>query len=103
MKFSLALVLLVATLALPTVRAAAQDASVREDTRLQRETQRKRLIVRPDAPVGNALEDAGRAADELAERRLIEREAARARRPPQLDPDVTNAIQSRNLQRALSR
>jgi hypothetical protein len=85
------------------VLAFAQDASVRDpDTRLRMETTRKRLIVRPDPPVPQALVDAERVADGLTARRLAEEAEARVR-APQLDYDVTSAIQSRNLQRTLRR
>jgi hypothetical protein len=92
-----------AALVLLPLPAAAQDAGVREpDTSLRMETTRRRLVVRPAPPVARALEDAARAADDLAPRRGGE-EGAVARRPPSLDPDVTSAIQARNLQRALRR
>ena len=69
------LAVLAAALALLPALAPAQDASVRTDTRLQMETTRRRLIVRPGAPA----------------------------RAPQLQYDVTSAIQARNLQRARRR
>jgi len=99
-----ALALLVAVAAVFPALADAQDPGVRPDTRLQMETTRKRLVVRPDAPVATAFRDAERATDELAARRLAEEAAAvPAPRAPQLDYDVTSAIQARNLQRAQRR
>jgi hypothetical protein len=83
--------------------ALAQDASVRGPaTTLQQETTRRRLLVRPDPPVARGFEDARRVADELAARRLAE-ETVAPPRAPQLDHDVTSAIQARGLQRALRR
>jgi hypothetical protein len=67
------------------------------------ETTRKRLVVRPAPPMASAFRDTDRAIDELAARRLTEEAAAAARRAPQLDYDVTSAIQARNLQRARRR
>jgi hypothetical protein len=97
------LAVLAAVAALFPVFAVAQDASVRDpDTRLRMETTRKRLIVRPDPPVLQALGDAERVADALTARRLAGDAGARVR-APQLDHDVTSAIQSRNLQRTLRR
>jgi hypothetical protein len=94
------LAVLAAAVTLLPVLAAAQGASPRTDLRM--ETTRRRVVVRPDPPVAQALEDAARAADEAAVRRLAE-QAGPAIRPPQLDEDVTRAIQARNLQRALRR
>jgi hypothetical protein len=96
------LAVLAAAVALLPAFAVAQDASPRADTRLQMEMTRRRLLVRPDPPVAGAFADAARVADELAARRLAEEAGARPR-APQLDHDVTSAIQSRNLQRALRR
>jgi hypothetical protein len=103
MKFPLPLALLAAILALLPAAAAAQDASGRTDTSLQMERTRKRLLVRPDLPLAQAREDVERAiVDDLDARRVAE-EAVQPPRPPQLDRDVTNAIQARNLQRARGR
>ena len=96
------LAVLATALALLPALAAAQDASPRTDTGLLMETTRRRLIVRPAAPVAGAFRDAERATDELAARRFAEAAAAPAR-VPQLQYDVTSAIQSRNLQRARRR
>ena len=76
---------------------------MRPDTRLQMETTRKRLVVRPDVPMATAFRDAERVTGELAARRLAEAAAVPAPRAPQLDYDVTSAIQARNLQRAQRR
>ena len=99
-----ALTLLVAVAAALPALAGAQDAGMRPDTRLQMETTRKRLVVRPDPQVATAFRDAERATDQLAARRLAEEAAAMPVPPaPQLDHDVTRAIQARNLQRAQRR
>jgi hypothetical protein len=103
MKSALALAALAALTALLPAAAAAQDASVSSDTRLQLERTRKRLLVRPDLPLAQAREDVERAvADGLDARRVAE-DAVRPPRALQLDPDVTNAVQARNLQRARGR
>ena len=102
MSFPAVLAALAVAAALLPSLAVAQEASPRTDTRLQMETTRRRVIVRPDPPVAQALEDAARVADELAVRRLAEETGARVR-APQLDEDVTRAVQTRNLQRALRR
>jgi hypothetical protein len=102
MKSPLPLVALTAVLTLLPAAAAAQDASVSTDTRLQMERSRKRLLVRPDLPLAQAREDVERAVGDLDARRVAE-DAVRPRRAPQLDHDVTTAIQSRNLQRARGR
>ena len=93
---------LAAVAALLPALAVAQEASPPTDTRLQMETTRRRVVVRPDPPVAQAFEDAARVADELALRRLAEETGARVR-APQLDEDVTRSLQERNLQRALRR
>ena len=93
---------LAAAAALLPALAVAQEASPRTDTRLQMETTRRRVIVRPDPPVAQALEDAARVADELTLRRLVREAGARVRQP-QLDEDVTRSLQKLNLQRALRR
>ena len=92
---------LAAAAVLPAL-AVAQEASPRTDTRLQMETSRRRVIVRPDPPVAQAFEDAARVADELTLRRLTEQAGARVR-APQLDEDVTWSLQTQSLQRALRR
>jgi hypothetical protein len=102
MRSPAVLAALVVAAVLAPALAAAQEASPRTDTGLRMETTRRRLIVRPDPPIGQALEDAARVADELTMRRLAEEAGARVR-APQLDEDVTRSIQTRNLQRALRR
>ena len=102
MKSLLLLATLATLTALLPAAAAAEDASMRSDTRLQLERTRKRLLVRPDLPLAQAREDVERAIDDLAARRVAE-DAVRAPRTPQLDRDVTNAVQARNLQRARGR
>ena len=102
MKSPLPPAALVALLTLLPAAAVAQDASVTTDTRLQMERTRKRLLVRPDLPLAQAREDVERAIGDPSARRVAE-DAVRPKRPPQLDHDVTTAIQSRNLQRARGR
>jgi hypothetical protein len=102
MMSALVLAALAAVLALLPVAAIAQDASVSTDARLQMERTRKRLLVLPDPPVAQAVRDAERAAAELAPPRAVE-EPARRVRTPQLDYDVTSAVQARNVQRARPR
>src|SRR5262249_26351237 len=88
---------IVSVMLLPSV-APAQRAGV--DTGVQTEARRQRLVVRPDAPVDTAVRDAEQAAAEQSAEHFS-REAAPALRPaPQLDYDVANAIQARNLPRA---
>jgi hypothetical protein len=99
-------VVLAAVLALPLLLptiASAQDASVDQDTQLRMETQRKRLIVRPEPPVSAAVRDAERAADEAAAARTVRDASDPLRRPPQLDYDVSSALTARNAQRGLRR
>ena len=95
---------LAALLVLPLLTpllAAAQSASPGQDTELQLEAKRKRLIVRPEPPVEAAMRDAERAASEAAAARIAQEENSTVRRRPQLDYDVTSAVQARNLQRTL--
>ena len=86
-------------LVIPTL-ARAQSAAV--DTQLQQEVKRKRLIVRPEPPVAAATRDAERAAANAADAELV-REANEPvrRRTPQLDYDVTNAIQGQSIPRGV--
>ena len=95
---------LAALLVLPLVTpllAAAQSASPAQDTDLQLEAKRKRLIVRPEPPVDAAVRDAERAAGDAAAARIVQEENPTVRRRPQLDSAVTSAVQARNLQRTL--
>jgi hypothetical protein len=108
MQFPLALAVLATLLTLLPAAAAAQDAGLRSDTRLQMERTHPRLLVRPDPPLARAREDVERALDDLDARRGLDarrvaEDAVRPPRAPQLDPDVTTAIQARNLQRARGR
>ena len=84
-------------LLLPSI-AAAQSAAV--DNPIQMETRRQRLIVRPEPPVGAAVRDAERAASETSAAELAREASEPQRRAPQLDYDVTSAIQGRSLPRA---
>ena len=88
---------IVAVLLLPSV-APAQSAAV--DTQLQQQARRKRLVVRPEPPVAAAERDAERAASDTAAGELTRDANDSVRRQPQLDYDVTNAIQARNIPRS---
>src|SRR5262250_811879 len=88
------LVAIAVVLLLPSL-AAAQDAAV--DAQLQMEAKRQRLIVRPDPPVAAAVRDAERASAEDPAARYSREADPTYRRSPQLDYDVTNAVQARNL------
>ncbi len=83
---------------------AAQEASPPGDTRLQMETRRKRVVVRPPIPVEQAARDAEQVKAEVetrARREALIRELTEPRpRRPSLDYDVTSGIQGQSLQRA---
>lgn len=85
---------------------AAQDPSP-TDTRLQMETQRKRMVVRPPVVSEQARRDAGRVTADLeaeARREELIRELNAPRpRFPSRDYDITSGIQGRNLQNARRR
>ena len=87
------LVLVVPSLAL------AQNAGRSRDTQLQIEAKRQRLVVRPDPPLAAAVRDAERVAGDTAAAEIVREENAPVRRRPQLDYDVTSAVQARNLRR----
>ena len=89
----------VAVVLLTPTLARAQSAAV--DTQLQLETKRKRLIVRPEPPVAAAMRDAEKAASDTAGAELAREANDPVRRHPQLDYDVTNALQSRSIPRAI--
>jgi hypothetical protein len=89
-----------AVLVLPSI-APAQSASVDTQTQIQMEATRKRLIVRPEPPMGTAIRDAERAAAEESATRFARDANPVVPRDPQLDYDVTNAIQTRNIQKAI--
>jgi len=90
-----------AVLLLPAV-APAQNAAV--DSQIGIEAKRRRLIVRPEPPVSAAIQDAERATRNAAEAELVrEANEPAARRQPQLDYDVTSAIQARNIPRSVLR
>src|ERR1041385_496765 len=97
MVYRMFLAAIVAVLLLPSV-APGQSAAV--DTQLQQEARRKRLIVRPAPPVAAAVRDGERVASATAARELTREANDPVRRPPQLDYDVTNAIQARNIPRS---
>jgi hemolysin activation/secretion protein len=102
----LAAVLLAFALLAPVLAApvAAQEVSPQGDTRLQMETKRKRMVVRPPVAPEQAARDAARVTAEVetrARREALIRELTDARpRRPSLDYDVTSGIQGRNLQKA---
>src|SRR5262245_38185494 len=91
---------IVSVMLLPSV-APAQRAGV--DTGVQTEARRQRLVVRPDASVDTAVRDAEQAAAEQSAEHFSREAAPAVRRAPQLDYDVTNAIQARNIPRAPAR
>jgi hypothetical protein len=97
MVHRLFLVAIVAMLWLPSV-APAQSVAV--DTQLGIEAKRRRLVVRPEPPVPAAVRDAERAAQDTADAELVRETNDPVRRQPQLDYDVSNAVQSRNLPRS---
>jgi hypothetical protein len=89
---------IVAVMLVPSV-APAQSAGV--DTQLQMEAKRKRLVVRPEPPVAEAVRDAERATAEDSATTFSREANPAVPRVPQLDYDVTNAIQARNIPRAM--
>ena len=94
---TIVLAAIVSVMLLPSV-APAQSAVV--DTPVQKETRRQRLVVRPEAPIGTAIHDAEQAAAEQSAEHFSREAAPVVRRTPQLDYDVANAIQARNIPRA---
>jgi len=92
----LAFVAIVAVLLLPSVAPAQSTVA---DGQIGIEAKRRRLIVRPEPPVAAAVRDAERAAADAADPQLVREANDPVRRQPQLDYDVTNAIQSRNIPR----
>lgn len=95
------LVLAIVTVLLLPSAAPAQNAAV--DSQIGIEAKRRRVIVRPEPPVSAAIQDAQRAADNAADAELVRETNEPRRRQPQLDYDVTNAIQARNIPRSLLR
>jgi len=91
-------VLAVLVLVVPSL-ALAQNAGRSGDTQLQIEAKRQRLVVRPDPPLAAAVRDAERVAGDTAAAEIVREENAPVRRRPQLDYDVTSAVQARNLRR----
>lgn len=94
---TIALAAIVSVMLLPSV-APAQSAAV--DTGVQQEARRQRLVVRPEAPIATAVHDAEQAAAEQPAEHFSREAAPVVRRAPQLDYDVANAIQARNIPRA---
>ena len=93
-------VAIVTVLLLPSV-APAQSAAA--ESQIEVEAKRRRVIVRPEPPVAAAIQDAERAAETAADAELVRETNEPRRRQPQLDYDVTNAIQARNIPRSLLR
>lgn len=91
-------VLAVLVLVVPSL-VLAQSASPSRETQLQIEAKRQRLVVRPDPPVAAAARDAERVAGETASAEIVREQNAPVRQRPQLDYDVTSAVQARNLRR----
>jgi hypothetical protein len=94
MRFRIALVVLIALPLLPGV-VPAQSARPGQETQLQLEMKRKRLVVRPEARTDAAVRDAEQAAEPAAAAAIARDASAPSRR--QLDYDVTSAIQARQL------
>ena len=92
----LVLAAIVAVTLWPSV-APAQSAAV--DTQLQLEAKRKRLMVRPEPPVAEGVRDADRAAAADSAAQFSREANPVVPRTPQLDYDVTNAVQARNIPR----
>jgi hypothetical protein len=99
MSFRVILAALITASLLTPVLASAQSAAV--DTQLQLEAKRKRLVVRPEPPVAAAVRDADRAASESAAGEMVREANDPVYRHPQLDYDVTSAVQARTIPRAV--
>lgn len=93
MRYRLALAVLIVLPLLPGL-APAQSASPSQETQLQLEMKRKRLVVRPETRTDLAVRDAEQAAEPAAA--AIARDASAPSRR-QLDYDVTSAIQAQSL------
>jgi hypothetical protein len=100
MVHRLFLAAIVAVLLLPSV-APAQSAAV--DTELGAQAKRRRVVVRPEPPVAAAVRDADQVSAETSAAELTRDANDPVRRHPQLDYDVTNAIQARNVPRSAPR
>lgn len=98
-------IVLAVLIALPLVPtpAPAQGPATGQETQLQIEVRRKRLVVTPPPPVETAVGDAERAADEATAAAVVRQANDPVRQRPQLDYDVTSAIQARGAQRAIRR
>ncbi|HET7343935.1 MAG TPA: hypothetical protein VFL90_20900 [Methylomirabilota bacterium] len=97
MRYRIALAVLIALPLLPGL-APAQSASPSQETQLQLEMKRKRLVVRPETRTDLAVRDAEQAAEPAAAAAIARDASAPSRR--QLDYDVTSAIQARSLRGA---
>jgi hypothetical protein len=95
MQFRVIVAAFVALMLLMPALGRAQSAAV--DTQLELQAKRKRLVVRPEPPVAAAVRDAERAASDTAGAELAREANDPVRRHPQLDYDVTNALQSRGI------
>jgi hypothetical protein len=95
MQVRYAVVAVLLAVPLLPVPAPAQTASPTPQTQMQLEANRKRLVVRPPAPVDAATRDAEQAADQAA----INAATRNANDPVQraTDYDVTSAIQARRI------
>jgi hypothetical protein len=94
MRLRIALAVLIVLPLLPSV-VPAQSASPSQETQLQLEMKRKRLVVRPETRTDTAVRDAEQAAEPAAAAAIARDANAPSRR--QLDYDVTSAIQAQQL------
>ena len=95
-------IFLAAIVSLMLLPDVAPAQSVAPETQLQTEARRKRLVVRPEPPVAEGIRDAERAADVQAAENFSREASPVVRRAPQLDSDVVNSIQSRNIPRGVT-
>jgi hypothetical protein len=98
-------IVLAALIVLPLVPAAApaQSGGTGQETELRLEQKRKRLVVHPETPMATAVRDAEQAADQTGAAEIAREANDPVRRRPQLDYDVTSALQARGVQRSLRR
>ena len=100
----LALVLALLLVPLP---AFAQSAPPSRETQLEQRLRQRKTIVQTKASPEAMVTEANQAVDELASRQRRDDIVGELTRPgvrrPDLDQNVTGAIQSRNFQRALPR
>lgn len=96
MKLRVLSAALVLVFALP-LAAIAQDASVPRESRLQMEVKRKRAVVHPTPSPEAVAQDVETALAAERTDAIIREVMRRESRRPDLDYDVTSAIQARNL------